>query len=93
MRKGAMSIYYVVALLLGVVVLTVFGYWFYSTYIKGGQGVNEARCNTLKVEYCTLHTDELWHKVNTDCGAWTNCKEFCSNLMPGWVTKNPTRCR
>ena len=86
MGKAAMPVPYIIALIIGVVVVAVLAYWFISS---GGKGVTigkEAECTARKAEYCASQTPDAKSKVNSVCKDGTGWKPicFCPSIIPGW---------
>ena len=52
-RKGAVPIPYIIALLLGIAVVSILGYWFFVLGGQWGVEVTLQRCNTMAMTYCT----------------------------------------
>ncbi|MBI2084104.1 MAG: hypothetical protein HYT70_00615 [Candidatus Aenigmarchaeota archaeon] len=83
--KGAVN--YIVAIVLGVAVIALLGYWFFYAGGQGRQGTNEAECIAVKIRFCTFQTQENWDKIKTKCGKQfenDECYKFCSSIIPGW---------
>ena len=99
MRK-AVAIPYVIALIIGVVVVAVLAYWFISSGGKGASVGKEAECTARKVEFCASKTSTAWQKVIDVCkGGFGSditkkvggkdvvvkaCYDFCSTIIPNW---------
>ncbi len=93
--KKAVAIQYIIALILGVVVVALLAYWFISTGGKGGNVGKDAECAARKTEYCAVQIPDKLNKISgTDgCDAkWTGCKvyEYCSVIIPNWQSTNPS---
>ena len=52
-KKGAVPIPYIIALLLGIAVVSILGYWFFVLGGQWGMEVTLQRCNTRAMTYCT----------------------------------------
>ena len=85
--KKAVAIPYIIALIIGVIVVAVLGYWFISSGIIGNKIGTEAQCTARKTEYCTTQTQDACEKVKQICkgeGAmpsdWANYCQF----IPNW---------
>lgn len=53
MKKGAIPVHYIIALILGIIVVGLLGYWF---FVLGGRipgQVSETDCRTKQHAYCT----------------------------------------
>ncbi|MBI2005325.1 MAG: hypothetical protein HYS80_01010 [Candidatus Aenigmarchaeota archaeon] len=89
----AVAIPYVIALIIGVVVVAVLAYWFISSAGKGSSIGTEAECTARKVEYCTTQVTDVWNKFKQVCGndEWSkagSCYNFCSSIVPSWKSTN-----
>lgn len=86
MRKAAMPVPYIIALIIGVIVVAVLGYWFISSGGKGSNIGTEAECTARKAEYCATQTVDVRSKVSSICkdgSAWDPIC-FCPNIIPNW---------
>ena len=84
--KGAVN--YTIAIILGVVVIALLGYWFFYASGKGIVSTNSAECTATKIQFCTLQTQDNWDKIKTKCGAQftgDECYKFCSAVIPNWT--------
>lgn len=84
-RKAAMPVPYIIALILGVVVVAVLAYWFVSSGSKGGGVGKEAECRARMLEWCTLKTPDITTKINEACDpdpTMEKLQEFCK-AIPG----------
>jgi len=53
MKKGAVPIPYIIALLLGIAVVAILGYWFFALGGQWGGEVTLQRCRTMAHTYCS----------------------------------------
>lgn len=53
MKKGSVPIPYIIALLLGIAVVAILGYWFFVLGGQWGGEVTMQRCRSKAVTYCT----------------------------------------
>jgi len=53
MKKGAVPIPYIIALLLGIAVVAILGYWFFVLGGQWGGEVTLQRCKTMAHTYCS----------------------------------------
>ncbi len=83
MRKAAMPVPYIIALIIGVIVVAVLAYWFVSSGGKGSTVGKEAECTARKVEYCATQTLDAKSKANSVCGSWKEIC-FCPDIIPNW---------
>lgn len=83
MKKGALPIPYIIALILGVIVVGVLAYWFISTAIKGGKTGESAECTAKRVEFCTTQSQSTLEKVREVCKEIPDWCDFCK-LIPNW---------
>lgn len=82
--KAAMPVPYIIALIIGVIVVALLAYWFISS---GGKGIAigpDAECNARKIEFCTAQTEDAWYKIQEKCGNFDKCYNYCSSIIPGW---------
>lgn len=86
MRKAAMPVPYIIALILGVIVVVVLAYWFVTSGGKGGNIAKEAECTARKVEFCATQTVTSEADVAKVCSPdWkTDIENFCERIIPGW---------
>ncbi len=66
MGKGAVD--YIVAIVLGVAVIALLGYWFFTSQRDGSGSANLAECTAVKTQFCAIQTEENWNKMLTKCG-------------------------
>ncbi len=96
--KAAIPVPYIIALILGVVVIALLGYWFVSSAGKGSSIGSEAECAARKVEFCATQTLESWVRQDDICGnerslTAANCKSFCGTIIPGWKSIPDGPCK
>lgn len=91
MKKAAMPVPYIIALIIGVVVVAVLAYWFVSSGGKGAAIGTEAECNARKVEFCATQTPDSLSKAQAVCKTGdefftdsTKRKEYCGRIIPDW---------
>ena len=81
------AIPYIIALIIGVIVIAVLGYWFISSGGKGSSIGTEAECTARKTEYCATQTSDTLSKVKEVCtkefGTTDQC-DFCGRIIPNW---------
>ena len=84
--KKAVAIPYVIALIIGVIVVTVLAYWFVSSAGKGTGVGKEAECTARKAEWCITQTSTAETAADKVClGDWKSKRaEFCGAIIPGW---------
>ena len=84
------AIPYIIALIIGVIVIAVLGYWFISSGGKGSNIGTEAECTARKTEYCATQSSDAQSKVKSICkdGASWNPMCFCPSIIPGWKDVN-----
>lgn len=99
-----MPVPYIIALIIGVVVVAVLAYWFVSSGGKGSTVGKEAECTARKAEFCATQTSEVWNKMVNICGdkkfgirtetdkgvtrTINECFEFCKTIIPTWKPTN-----
>jgi hypothetical protein len=54
MSKGEIPIGYIIALILGVAVVAILGYWFFVVQNKGGGEITFDQCRNKAYTYCTI---------------------------------------
>ena len=57
MSKGEVPISYIIALILGIAVVAVLGYWFFVVQGQGGGEINLDQCRTKAFTYCSMYRD------------------------------------
>ena len=89
MKKGV-AIPYIIALIIGVIVVAVLAYWFISSGGKGSNIGKEAECTARKTEFCATQLSENLEKVKGCDNSWsdpTKVCAFCKSIIPGWDGK------
>lgn len=90
--KAAMPIPYIIALIIGVIVVAVLAYWFISSGGKGTSIGKEAECTARKAEYCASQTNDALEKARTVCKELpSNWCDFCS-FIPNWKSVSGVEC-
>ncbi len=98
MRKAAMPVPYIIALIIGVIVVAVLAYWFVTSGGKGTSIGTEAECTARKLEYCATQTEDVWTKMTEKCGSdkfadKKECGKYCSTIIPTWkAVSGNTHC-
>lgn len=74
MQTKGVAIPYIIAIIFGVVVLAIIGYWFFVMGGKFGMTTTSTECSTMKVSYCQESyslgwSDTLIAKWDNNCGA------------------------
>ncbi len=84
--KKAVAIPYIIALIIGIIVVAVLAYWFVSSSNKGTRVGNEAECVARKTEYCVTQTADAKSAANKVCSSgWdSNLADYCGRIIPGW---------
>lgn len=57
MAKGEVPIAYIIALILGIAVVAVLGYWFFVLQGQGGGEINLDQCRNKAFTYCSMYRD------------------------------------
>mgnify|MGYP001592154200 CR=1 FL=1 len=52
MVKKGIAVPYIIALILGIIVVGVIGYWFFTTTTTGGGSATFQQCNAKKTQWC-----------------------------------------
>jgi hypothetical protein len=78
MKKGAVPIPYIIAMLLGIAVVAILGYWFFVLGGQWGGEVTLQRCRSKAVSYCTMWQGNGYATSGTDpdLGGVTGVKWF-----------------
>lgn len=84
--KAAMPVPFIIALIIGVIVVAVLAYWFISSGIKGSDIGTEAECTARKTEWCVTQRSDAEAKVSLVCGSVPTLKEWCNycKFIPKW---------
>lgn len=82
MKKGQIPIPYIIALLLGIAVVAILGYWF---FVLGGRipgQVSETWCNTKKNQYCTEWFQAGFPTTMSERpgGGWSSYAPGCTDI-------------
>jgi len=92
MRKAAMPVAYIIALIIGVVVVAVLAYWFVSSGGKGASVGKEAECTARKAEYCASQTTDACNKVKEVCkDVPSDWSKYCL-FIPKWKALSGASC-
>ncbi len=59
-KKGAIPIPYIIALILGIVVLAIVAYWLFFSSGQFGGTISEASCRAKKMAYCNAWRINGW---------------------------------
>ncbi len=70
MAKKGIAIPYIIALILGIVVVGVIGYWFFTTTGTGSGSAAVASCNTKKLQWCSEYSKTGFASVPIALGDW-----------------------
>lgn len=90
MRKGALPIPYIIALIIGVIVVAVLAYWFISSSGKGTGIGTEAECRGRVLEWCITKSSADQTKANEVCssikgfGTTTDWDKFCCKVIANY---------
>jgi len=57
MKKGEVPVAYIIALILGIAVVAVLGYWFFIVQNQGGNTMNQEQCRSSASQYCARWRD------------------------------------
>lgn len=95
MRK-AVAIPYVIALVLGIIVVVALAYWFISSGSKGSNIGKDAECVARKTEFCTTQSALSLERASKVCTEGFDdlagqCS-FCGSIMPGWRPQSGVPC-
>ena len=83
MRKGDVPVNYIVAILLGIAVIGLIGYWIYTTYIKGKGASDTVECLGYRIAVCTGVTSADDEKAKQACpnGLLVKGSPKCDELL------------
>ena len=97
MSKGALPVPHIIAILLGIIVVALLGYWFYTTGGSFSGAASETACRGKLLQYCTFWSGngykdkpigftEGFYVVNKDCEAHKSkigedTKDTCQKLL------------
>ena len=80
MRKGV-AIPYIIAVLLGIAVIGIIGYWFFVLGGNLGTNVTTSSCQTKLTVYCTAWVAEGYAGNNPrTLGKWDNWAKGCTTI-------------
>ena len=81
-----MPIPYIIALILGVIVIALLGYWLIFSGGKGSKVGQEAECRGRMVEWCVTKITANRNKVDEVCGNIQTGElcDFCTSIIPKW---------
>ncbi len=81
MRKGV-AIPYIIAVLLGIAVIGIIGYWFFFLGGSLGGEVSAQDCNRKLVTYCSIWLAQGYGGTSPGVGTWDEYAVGCSKLDP-----------
>ena len=93
MKKGV-AVPYIIALVLGIAVIGLLGYWFFVLGGRLGGQLSEKECRAKQIEWCSMNisgedmTRYNWDEFAPGCSDInfkkpTNCKELLGITTPG----------
>ena len=86
MSKGEIPISYIIAIVLGVIVLALLGYMIFSTYGPFRGAAAEATCKSQLLQYCSFWSAEGYDESKKPSGGQDcytlnqGCKEFSTKF-------------
>ncbi|MBI2542832.1 MAG: hypothetical protein HYW24_01475 [Candidatus Aenigmarchaeota archaeon] len=89
--KGGFPVGYIVAIVLGVILIALIGYLLIYSKGKGGDAGTEAECIAKKVQYCGTKSESLKTELQTGkCKVdWSkDVCQFCKAIIPNWDKSN-----
>ncbi len=90
--KKGIAIPYIIALILGIIVVGVIGYWFFATTGTGGGSAAVANCNAKKLQWCNEWTKTGFQtSPSGTLGTWDAHASGCTALGVG--DPSETSCR
>lgn len=60
MKKGAVPVPYIIALVLGIIVLAILSYWLFFSSGQAGMTIKEYSCRAKKMSYCNEWRMNAW---------------------------------
>ena len=87
--KGALPVPYIVALILGIVVVALLGYWFFVIYGGGGGEATLTFCRGKELAYCTAWSSCGYQNCAPE-GSFNAYASDCAHY--NWVV-DQDRCR
>lgn len=75
----AVAVQHIVLIILGVIVIGLLGYLFYTTFIKGRSAIESNECLAERLSYCSGQTNDF-EKVNKACGNAYTKRNVCEGL-------------
>lgn len=79
--KGAVPIPYIIALLLGIAIIAIIGYWFFVLSGQWGLETNLAQCKTKATTYCAIWSQTGYASDNDE-----------PNFSLGWFSEQYPEC-
>lgn len=89
MAKGEIPIGYIIALVLGIAVVAILGYWFFIMQGQGGSQMTTSQCQTMAYQYCRTWQTNLYADSNPpqntapDVGGFIGIKWFANSPTSG----------
>ncbi len=90
LAKKGIAIPYIIALILGIVVVGVIGYWFFTTTGTGSGSAVVSQCNAKKTQWCTDWSRTAFDNARKP-GNWESFAPGCSNV--GVAEPGSLECR
>jgi hypothetical protein len=86
MTKGAMPVPYIIALILGVIVVALLAYWFVTTGGRGFDVGKGAECTARVADWCVTQNSQSCSKAREVCGSsfpnnLVELVEFCKSII------------
>jgi hypothetical protein len=78
MAKGEIPIGYIIALVLGIAVVAILGYWFFVMQGSGGAQMTASQCQTMAYTYCRTWQANLYQGSNPPQANAPNVGAFIS---------------
>jgi len=87
MAKGEIPIGYIIALVLGIAVVAILGYWFFIVQGSGGAQITVSQCQRLAYQYCQTWQANLYRDSNPP---QTTAPDVGAFIGEKWFAKAPT---
>ncbi len=81
MRKGAVPIPYIVAIVLGIAIIGLIGYWLFVSSSKLGETISASECQAKAYQYCSSIFKGSWDQRCTDIGIDPTPAGKCDEIL------------
>lgn len=99
-NKGSIPIPYIIAIIFGIAVIAIIGYWFFTVSSSAGGVGSESECIAMKIAWCNEAVAKNWMKPalakwDTTCDTepsntkYDRCIYCRDKVLTYWVTCYP----